>query len=134
MKNREIKFRGLTKDGKWKYGFLGFNPIEGQFYIHEVEDIPPTYANPGGDIHSERYDIEPETIGQFTGLKDKNDNDIYEGDIVKVTDDNGEVNELNSDTGIGRVEFNYGMWYITDKIENSLYDIHLNLHIEIVVG
>lgn len=96
MENREIKFRGKrVKDGKWKYGFLGFNPIEGQFYIHEVEDIPPTYANPGGDVHSERYDIKPETIGEYIGRKDKNDIEIFTGDRLKivahiVTKGNGE--------------------------------------------
>lgn len=85
MRYRAIRFRGLTKDGKWKYGFLGFNAIEGSFYIHEVEDIPPTQADPCGSVYSERFTIEPETIGQFTGLHAQHDptKPIYEGDILK---------------------------------------------------
>lgn len=105
---REILFkakvkiwRDIPKDEWWVEGLP--QKMWGEWHI-----INPNDENTA-------YPIDPTTICQFIGFRDKNGNRIWENDIVRI--------ENSMDEGIGNIEFYGGMWYVDGEPSNSLYDI-----------
>lgn len=75
---RTIKFRGRdADDGEWLYGDLrqrmGYFPT-----------IIEPYCDDGGKVAYREIAVEEKTVGQFTNMKDKKDQEIYDGDILFV--------------------------------------------------
>lgn len=76
MTKREILFRGWNKKNKkWLYGYYCVN--RGEHFI-----APDEFVNPLASY--EDYVVDADTVGQYTGLKDKKGKKIFEGDILNV--------------------------------------------------
>ena len=93
---REILFRGKMDDGEWVEGFLV--KMFGVYHIIDKDD------------ENTAYEVIQETVGQHTGLKDKNGKRIFEGDIAKVLQ--------GKDKDIAYVGFENGAFMLYPKTGN----------------
>ncbi|HET3116401.1 TPA: hypothetical protein VQ862_002126, partial [Streptococcus pneumoniae] len=106
------KFRGLSIDekskGEWQYGHL----IEDRgraFIINEVVEANEQYITIGSWCP-----VNPATLGQSTGLRDKNGKEIFEGDIVRTTRFLGRADEIG-----GFYEYDKEFIGIVKQLEGS---------------
>ncbi len=108
---REILFRGWTiGEFTWEYGFLSWldTPRERGYFINNKR-------------------IDERTLGQFTGMTDKNGKKIFEGDIIQFGSQRGSISEvkyIEKNAGF-LVKDRWGDWH-------WLYDICASTHCDVI--
>ena len=118
---REILFRGKLSDGTWSEGNLEIK-TNGVFIITPDETVIGRYGR-----------VDPETVGQYTGLTDKNGKKIFEGDVVRTTFDDYNTknlvcfwNESNVEFGLEKDDFDIGRGYFAPSYLEVIGTIHDN--------
>ena len=104
--NREIKFRGKDYNNKWRYGDLVQEKWGKGKAIMIKKDTTA-------------WSVLEDTVGQFTGLKDENGKEIYEGDIIEFSYDEF-IGNFDTKVAKGTIEFTNGTFLIkTFEIEGK---------------
>lgn len=103
MENRYLFKAKRIKDGQWVEGYVVYSFTGVPFIITEYDHILALVA---------RDEVDPETICQCTGLKDKNEKLIWENDIIHKPFYTDYDAYANSEAYTGRIQYEDGGWSV----------------------
>lgn len=119
---REILFRGKRKDGlEWFYGSY----ME-HYYSSRYGRVSAIFTNDDSLCQTYRIPVDPETVGQFTGVIDKNGKKVFDGDVIKAIASNPAGEDIEATVIVSLDDYEL-MWDIEHSHEIEVIgNIHDN--------